>query len=79
MNNRKKIEDINRQISERKNMLSAQSSDIGDWKLMKQFEAIMQGLSTPYSDEDMQIYHTARAKVRKEINELEAQLAEEVK
>lgn len=74
-----KVERINTRISELKNMLSAQSSDIGDWKLIKQHEAFMQGLPVPYDDKTMTSYHTARAKVRDEINELEAQLAKETK
>lgn len=79
MDKREKVEQINIRISELKNMLSAQSSDIGDWKLIKQFEATMQGLPAPYSEEDMKAYHEARANVRKQINELEAQLAKELK
>ena len=79
MNKREKVEQINIRISELKNMLSAQSSDIGDWKLIKQHEASMQGLPAPYDDKTMTSYHAARTKVRDEINELEAQLAKETK
>lgn len=79
MDKREKQEQLSIRISELKNMLSAQSSDIGDWKLMKQFEATMQGLPAPYSEEDMKAYHETRANVRKEINELEAKLAKEAK
>ncbi len=77
MDKREKIEQIHTRISELKNVLSAQSSEFGDWKLMKQLEASIQGFDLPYTDEDMQNYHAARAKVRNEINELEAQLTKE--
>lgn len=79
MDKNEKIEQIRTRISELKNMLSAQSSDIGDWKLMKQVEATMQGLPAPYSEAEMIAYHEARANVRKQINELEAQLEKETK
>lgn len=78
MDRREEVEKINIRISELKNILSAQSSNIGDWKLIKQFEATMQGLPVPYSDKDMTAYHDARSKVRDEINKLEAELAKEI-
>lgn len=78
MNKREKIERINTRISELKNMLSAQSSTIGDWKLIKQFEASMQGLNAPYTNEEMKVYHDSRAKVRDEINKLENELTKEI-
>ena len=76
--NYEKVEQINTRISVLKNMLSAQSSEFGDWKLIKQFEATMQGLPAPYSDEEMAAYHATRANIRNEINELEAQLEKEM-
>lgn len=79
MDNLEKQEQLLTRISELKNMLSAQSSELGDWKLIKQFEATMQGLPAPYSEEDMKVYHEARANVRKQINELEAKLEKEAK
>ena len=78
MNKREKIKRINTRISELKNMLSAQSSTIGDWKLIKHFEASMQGLNAPYTNEEMKAYHDARAKVRDEINKLENELTKEI-
>lgn len=79
MDKREKVEQINVRISELKNKLSAQSSEFGDWKLIKQFEASIQGLDAPYTAEEMKAYYEARAKVRAEINKLEAELAKEVK
>ena len=79
MDNLEKIEQINARISELKNILSAQSSKFGDWKLVKQFEASMQSLPAPYSDEEMAMYHTTRTNIRNEINKLESQLMEETK
>nr|DAN08983.1 MAG TPA: hypothetical protein [Caudoviricetes sp.] len=78
MNKREKIKRINTRISELKNMLSAQSSTIGDWKLIKQFEASMQGLNAPYTNEEMKAYHDSRIKVRDEINKLENELTKEI-
>lgn len=79
MDKHEKVEQINTRISELKNMLSSQSSKYGDWKLVKQFEAAMQGLPAPYTDEEMSQYYDERAKIRNEINELEYQLKKELK
>lgn len=79
MDKREKQEQLSTRISELKNMLSAQSSEYGDWKLMKQFEATLRGIPTPYDEAHMKAYHEARENIRKQINELEAQLAKEVK
>lgn len=61
-------------ISELKNMLMSQASEFGDWKFIKQFEASTQNLQLPYTDEEMQIYHTTRVSIRQEINSFEQQL-----
>lgn len=53
--------------------LSAPTSDIGDWKIVKIYEARLKGESDPYNYEELSV---ARQNVRDRINELQAQLAE---
>lgn len=56
------------------NKLSAPSSDIGDWKVVKCYEAKLQGHDLPYNlDELME----KRQKVRDRINELQKELESE--
>ncbi len=52
--------------------LGASTSDIGDWKVIKCYEAILQDKPLPYDLDELMI---AREDVRKQINELQAQLA----
>lgn len=51
--------------------LDAPTSDIGDWKIIKIYEARLQGEPDPYDYEELA---AARQAVRDEINELQAQL-----
>ena len=67
-----KRHDIEVEISMLKNKLSADSSDIGDWKIDKILEYRAVGKEDPY---DMQELAAQRQAVRDEINELQAQLA----
>lgn len=53
--------------------LDAPTSDIGDWKVIKIYEARLRGESDPYNYEELD---AARQAVRDEINALQAQLAE---
>lgn len=53
--------------------LDAPTSDIGDWKIIKIYEARLGGESEPYNYEELK---AARQAVRDEINALQAQLAE---
>ena len=53
--------------------LDAPTSDIGDWKIIKIYEARLRGESDPYNYEELD---AARQAVRDEINELQTQLAE---
>lgn len=53
--------------------LDAPSSAIGDWKVVKCYEAKLQDKPLPY---DLDELMTARQNVRDQINELQAQLAE---
>ena len=51
--------------------LDAPTSDIGDWKIIKIYEARLSGESDPYDYEELK---AARQAVRDEINELQAEL-----
>ena len=51
--------------------LDAPTSDIGDWKIIKIYEARLRGEADPYDYEGLD---TARQAVRDEINALQAQL-----
>lgn len=51
--------------------LDAPTSDIGDWKIIKIYEARLSGESDPYDYEELK---AARQAVRDKINELQAQL-----
>lgn len=51
--------------------LDAPTSDIGDWKIIKIYEARLQGEPDPYDYEELA---AARQAVRDEINELQAQM-----
>ena len=53
--------------------LDAPSSAIGDWKVVKCYEAKLQDKPLPYDLDELMI---ARQNVRDQINELQSQLAE---
>lgn len=55
------------------NRLSASSSDIGDWKVVKCYEAKLQGNELPY---DLNELMAERQAVRDRINELQEELEE---
>lgn len=55
------------------NRLSAPSSDIGDWKVVKCYEAKLQGNELPY---DLNELMAERQAVRDRINELQAEIEE---
>ena len=46
----------------------------GDWKLSKIQEYNLLGLECPYTDEELNVYHTERQKIRDRINEIEERL-----
>lgn len=56
--------------------LDAPTSDIGDWKIIKIYEARLRGESDPYNYEELD---AARQAVRDEINALQAQLEQSSK
>ena len=64
-------ERIESEIRTLQSKLDAPTSDIGDWKIIKIYEARLCGESAPYDYEELK---AARQAVRDKINELQAQL-----
>ena len=64
-------ESIESEIRTLQSKLDAPTSDIGDWKIIKIYEARLSGESDPYNYEELK---AARQAVRDKINELQAQL-----
>lgn len=64
-------ERIESEIRTLQSKLDAPTSDIGDWKIIKIYEARISGESDPYNFEELK---AARQAVRDEINTLQAQL-----
>lgn len=64
-------ERIESEIRTLQSKLDASTSDIGDWKIIKIYEARLSGESDPYDYEELK---AARQAVRDKINELQAQL-----
>ena len=52
--------------------LSAASSDVGDWKVIKCYEATLKGTPAPYNVEELL---AERQQIRDRINEIEALLS----
>lgn len=64
-------ERIESEIRTLQSKMDAPTSDIGDWKIIKIYEARLSGESDPYDYEELK---AARQAVRDKINELQAQL-----
>ena len=64
-------ERIESEIRTLQSKLDAPTSDIGDWKIIKIYEARLSGESDPYNYAELK---AARQAVRDEINELQAEL-----
>ena len=64
-------ERIESEIRTLQSKLDAPTSDIGDWKIIKIYEARLSGESDPYNYEELK---AARQAVRDEINALQAQI-----
>lgn len=64
-------ERIESEIRTLQSRLDAPTSDIGDWKIIKIYEARLSGESDPYNFEELK---AARQAARDKINELQAQL-----
>ena len=67
---------IESQIRTLQSRLDAPTSDIGDWKIIKIYEALLSGERDPYNYEELK---AARQAVRDKINELQAQLEQSSK
>lgn len=64
-------ERIESEIRTLQSKLDAPTSDIGDWKIIKIYEARLSGESDPYNYEELK---AARQAARDKINALQAQL-----
>ena len=64
-------ERIESEIRTLQSKLDAPTSNIGDWKIIKTYEARLSGESDPYNFEELK---AARQAVRDKINELQTQL-----
>lgn len=64
-------ERIESEIRTLQSKLDAPTSDIGDWKIIKIYEARLSGESDPYDYEELK---AARQAVRDEINALQTEL-----
>jgi hypothetical protein len=67
---------IESQLRTLQSRLDAPTSDVGDWTIIKIYEARLSGESDPYKFEELK---AARQAVRDEINALQARLAESCK
>lgn len=68
----KKIADLNRQIIELRSNLTADTSNIGDYKIVKTYEARLLGKDDPYDTNQL---IEERNAARSKINELQEELA----
>ena len=64
-------ERIESEIMTLQSKLDAPTSDIGDWKIIKIYEARLSGESDPYNFDELK---AARQAVRDKINELQTEL-----
>ena len=55
--------------------LCSNRDELGDWKLSKIHEYSLLGLECPYTEEELNTYHTERQKIRDRINEIEERLS----
>ena len=55
--------------------LCSNRDELGDWKLSKIQEYNLLGLECPYTEEELNTYHTERQKIRDRINEIEERLS----
>lgn len=76
MNNNEKFDRINAlnaELAQLMSNLSANTSSIGDWKIIKVYEARMEGQEDPY---DFDSLVAARQATRVRINEIQRELEE---
>ena len=67
-----KRQEINQEIINLQASLSATTSDIGDWKVIKCHEAALQKIEPPYDIDELM---TKRQAVRDKINKLQDELS----
>ena len=67
-----KRQEINQEIINLQASLSATTSDIGDWKVIKCYEAALQKIEPPY---DLDELMTKRQAVRDKINKMQDELS----
>nr|DAH36068.1 MAG TPA: hypothetical protein [Caudoviricetes sp.] len=65
-------ENLEAELRALRSELQANTSEIGDWKVIKALEYQLTGQNIPYSMEDLS---SDRQKVRDRINEIEAELS----
>lgn len=73
MENDLRLSNLIGQLNERMSRLQASTSDIGDWKIIKCYEATLKGVEPPYNVEELL---RERQAVRNEINDLREQIKE---
>lgn len=66
-------EKLEAELRELRSRLQANTSDIGDWKIIKALEYQLSGQMIPY---DVDALNSERQKVRDRINEIESLLAQ---
>lgn len=69
----KLINDLTTEMMECESRLSSSASDIGDWKVIKCYEASLQSKPMPYDIDNLM---EKRQKMRNRINEIQEQLKE---
>jgi len=69
----KLINDLTTEMLECESRLSSSASDIGDWKVIKCYEASLQSKPMPYDIDDLM---QKRQMMRNRINEIQEQLKE---
>ena len=62
---------LNAEMAQLMSNLSANTSSIGDWKVIKCYEARMQGLPDPYDFDELMVNRQA---ARDRLNEIQAEL-----
>ena len=73
MENNKERENLEAELRVLRSKLEANSSDVGDWKIIKALEYQMIGKAIPYDIEEL---NTERQIIRDRINEIQKRLLE---
>ena len=73
MNDNKELNDLQAELRQLRSSLQANTSEIGDWKIIKALEYQLIGQDVPYDIEEL---NTEKQKIRNRINEIETRLLE---